>query len=87
MSHRSLYDKIKNISGQTLNAFIRSVRLRRAAVLMLTENMNIAQAALQVGFEDQQYFRQQFVKLFGMTPSDYIKKYKASFNRDLNVIK
>lgn len=87
MSHRSLYDKIKNISGQTLNAFIRSVRLRRAAVLMLTENTNIAQAALQVGFEDQQYFRQQFVKLFGMTPSEYIKKYKASFNRDLNVIK
>lgn len=87
MSHRSLYDKIKNISGQTLNAFIRSVRLRRAALLMLTENMNIAQAALQVGFEDQQYFRQQFVKLFGMTPSEYIRKYKASFNRDLNVIK
>ncbi len=87
MSHRSLYDKIKNISGQTLNAFIRSVRLRRAAVLMLTENTNIAQAAIQVGFEDQQYFRQQFVKLFGMTPSEYIKKYKASFNRDLNVIK
>lgn len=87
MSHRSLYDKIKGISGQTLNAFIRSVRLRRAAVLMLTENTNIAQAALQVGFEDQQYFRQQFVKFFGVTPSEYIKKYKASFNRDLNVIK
>ncbi|MFP9114403.1 two-component regulator propeller domain-containing protein [Flavobacterium sp. RHBU_3] len=87
MSHRSLYDKIKLITGQTLNAFIRSVRLRRAALLMLTENMNIAQAAIQVGFEDQQYFRQQFVKLFGMTPSEYIKRYKDSFNRDHNIVK
>ncbi|MBF4494098.1 response regulator [Flavobacterium sp. MR2016-29] len=87
MSHRTLYTKIKIISGQTLNAFIRSVRIRRAAMLMLTEDMNIAQASAEVGFEDPKYFRQQFVKLFGMTPSEYIKKYKNSFNSDLNIIK
>ena len=87
MSHRTLYTKIKIISGQTLNAFIRSVRIRRAAMLMLTEEMNIAQASAEVGFEDPKYFRQQFVKLFGMTPSEYIKKYKNSFNADLNIIK
>ena len=87
MSHRTLYTKIKIISGQTLNAFIRSVRIRRAAMLMLTEDLNIAQASAEVGFEDPKYFRQQFVKLFGMTPSEYIKKYKNSFNSDLNIIK
>jgi signal transduction histidine kinase/ligand-binding sensor domain-containing protein/CheY-like chemotaxis protein/AraC-like DNA-binding protein len=87
MSHRSLYTKIKIVSGETLNAFIRSIRLRRAAMLLLTENMNITQASTEVGFEDQKYFRQQFVKLFGMTPSAYVKKYKDSFNKDLNVIK
>lgn len=87
MSHRTLYTKIKIISGQTLNAFIRSVRIRRAAMLMLTEDINIAQASAEVGFEDPKYFRQQFVKLFGMTPSEYIKKYKSSFNSDLNIIK
>ncbi|MFV8325289.1 two-component regulator propeller domain-containing protein [Flavobacterium sp. ZS1P14] len=87
MSHRTLYTKIKIISGQTLNAFIRSVRIRRAAMLMLTENINIAQASAEVGFEDPKYFRQQFVKLFAMTPSEYIKKYKSSFNADMNIIK
>ncbi|MXN93289.1 response regulator [Flavobacterium sp. Sd200] len=86
MGHRTLYSKIKLISGQTLNAFIRSVKLRRAAVIMLTENINIAQAGARVGFEDQKYFRQQFVKLFGITPSEYIKKYKNSFNQDLNIV-
>ena len=87
MSHRTLYTKIKIISGQTLNAFIRSVRIRRAAMLLLTENINITQASTEVGFEDPKYFRQQFVKLFGMTPSEYIKKYKSTFNADLNIIK
>jgi signal transduction histidine kinase/ligand-binding sensor domain-containing protein/CheY-like chemotaxis protein/AraC-like DNA-binding protein len=87
MSHSSLYKKIKIVSGETLNAFIRSIRLRRAAMLLLTENINIAQASTEVGFENQKYFRQQFVKIFGMTPSSYVKKYKDSFNRDLNIIK
>ncbi|WP_035141858.1 hybrid sensor histidine kinase/response regulator transcription factor [Flavobacterium daejeonense] len=87
MSHKSLYSKIKIISGDTLNAFIRSVRLRRAAMLLLTENINITQVGIEVGIEDQKYFRQQFVKLFGMTPSAYVKKYKDSFNKDLNIIK
>jgi signal transduction histidine kinase/ligand-binding sensor domain-containing protein/CheY-like chemotaxis protein len=87
MSHPALYNKVKSISGQSLNAFIRSIRLRRAAVLMLTENMNIRQAAVQVGINDVKYFREQFVKVFHMTPSEYIKKYRNSFNRDHNVIK
>ena len=87
MSHSSLYQKIKSISGQSTIAFIRSIRLRRAAVLMLHEGMPVNQAAFQVGIGDARYFREQFVRLFGMVPSEYIKKYRPSFNRDLNVIK
>ena len=87
MSHSGLYQKVKSISGQSLNAFIRSIRLRRAAVLMLTENMNVSQATYHVGIGDIKYFREQFVKLFGMPPSEYIKKYRHSFNRDFNVIR
>ncbi|GAA0545873.1 two-component regulator propeller domain-containing protein [Chitinophaga japonensis] len=87
MSHSSLYKKVKSISGQTVNAFIRSIRLRKAAVLMLREHYTINQAAQQVGINDIKYFREQFCKLFGMNPSEYIKKYRHSFNGDLNVIK
>ena len=87
MSHSRLNQKVKAISGQRLNAFIRSIRLRRAAVLMLTENMNVSQAAFQVGISDARYFREQFVGIFGITPSEYIKKYKQSFNKQLNTIR
>lgn len=87
MSHSALYKKVKSVSGQTVNAFIRSIRLRRAAVLMLQENLTINQAAFQVGIGDSKYFREQFCKLFGMNPSEYIKKYRHSFNREYNVVK
>jgi len=86
MSHSSLYKKIKTISGDAANIFIRSIRLRRAAVLLLTENYTIAQVRSQVGIEDSRYFRQQFSKIFGMTPSEYVKKYRNSFNKELNII-
>jgi YesN/AraC family two-component response regulator len=54
---------------------------------MLKDNMNVNQAAFQVGIGDARYFREQFVKLFGMTPSEYIKKYRPAFNGELNIIK
>ena len=86
MSHSTLYKKVKFISGLSITAFIRHIRLRRAAVLLLSTNTNINEAASQVGINDPKHFRVQFHKLFGMTPSDYVKKYKASFNKDFNVI-
>ncbi|WP_236059777.1 hybrid sensor histidine kinase/response regulator transcription factor [Chitinophaga rhizophila] len=87
MSHSSLYKKVKSISGQTINAFIRSIRLRKAAVLMLKENYTVNQAAFQVGIGDIKYFREQFFKLFGMNPSEYVRKYRHSFNEDLTIIR
>jgi len=87
MSHSSLYKKVKSISGQTINAFIRSIRLRKAAMLLLKEEYTINQAAFEVGIGDVKYFREQFVKLFGMNPSEYVKRYRHSFNQDLTVVK
>ena len=85
MSHSGLYKKIKLISGLSAASFIRFIRLRRAAVLMLTKNVKINEAAFQVGITDPKYFREQFKKLFGMNPSEYIKHYRHSFENDLNL--
>ena len=81
MSHNQLYKKVKTISGQTIAGFIRFIRLRRAAEMMIKEDCNVNQASYQVGISDTKYFRVQFNKLFGMNPSAYIKKYRDPFNR------
>ncbi|WP_165760113.1 hybrid sensor histidine kinase/response regulator transcription factor [Niastella populi] len=85
MSHSNLYKKIRLLSGQSITNFIRYIRLRRAAELMLKGEHNVNQAAFEVGISDIKYFRTQFNKLFGMNPSEYIKKYRSSFNNQFNV--
>jgi signal transduction histidine kinase/ligand-binding sensor domain-containing protein/DNA-binding response OmpR family regulator len=85
MSHSSLYKKIKSVSGQSVNGFIRFIRLRRVAELLISTEKNVNEAALEAGFNDQKYFREQFHKLFGVTPSEYIKKFRPAFSRNVHV--
>lgn len=87
LSYSILYKKVKSISGLSLNTFIRSIRLRKAALLMLSTNTNVNEAAFQVGIYDIKFFRAQFKKLYGMNPSDYIKKYRNSFSKEFNLIR
>jgi signal transduction histidine kinase/DNA-binding response OmpR family regulator len=76
MSHPSLYKKVKAVSGQTVNVFIRHLRLRRAAELLINSNKTITEVTYITGFNDIKYFREQFQKLFEINPSEYVKRYR-----------
>ncbi len=78
MSHSALYKKVKSISGKSINEFIRFIRLRKAAELLIQTDSRVNEAAFRAGFNNQKYFREQFTKLFEMTPSEYIKKYRKT---------
>jgi signal transduction histidine kinase/ligand-binding sensor domain-containing protein/DNA-binding response OmpR family regulator len=80
MSHSNLYKKVKLISGQSISGFVRYIRLRKAAEILIKTDTNVNQVAFQVGISDIKYFRAHFFKLFGMNPSEYIKKYRTPFN-------
>lgn len=82
-----LYRKVKSISGKSTNEFIRYIRLRKAAQLMVSSDYNVNQTALLCGFNDVRYFREQFSKLFGIRPSDYIKKYRGNLSNKHRVIR
>ncbi|MDR6781558.1 ligand-binding sensor domain-containing protein/CheY-like chemotaxis protein/AraC-like DNA-binding protein [Pedobacter africanus] len=72
MSTPILYKKIKTLTGLTVNNFIKSVRLKRAAQLLKQDAYTVYEVAYMVGFSDSKYFSKEFVKQFGRTPSDYI---------------
>ncbi|PHN04555.1 hybrid sensor histidine kinase/response regulator transcription factor [Flavilitoribacter nigricans] len=71
MSPSSLYRRIKSTTDVSINAFIRSIRLRRAAQLLRNTQYNISEISYQVGFNDLKYFRKCFRKQFGKNPSEY----------------
>lgn len=85
MSHSNLYKKIKATSGQSVNGFVRFIRLRKAAELLINTNLNINEAAFRVGINDIKYFREQFQKLFKLTPSEFIKKHRKTFHKYYNI--
>jgi signal transduction histidine kinase/ligand-binding sensor domain-containing protein/DNA-binding response OmpR family regulator len=78
-SYSSVYKKVRTISGKSLKEFIRFIRLRKAAELFINSNYNVSEVAFQVGMYDAKFFREQFNKLFGMNPSEYLKKYRKPF--------
>jgi AraC-like DNA-binding protein len=80
MSHSALYKKLKSVSGQPVTAFIRSIRLRKAAEIMVNSGHNINEVATIVGFSNVKFFRQYFNASYGMKPSEYIKNYRKPYH-------
>lgn len=85
MSHSNLYRKVKSMSGYTVTNFIRLIRLRKAAEMLINTDYNINEVAYEVGFNNTKYFRTQFVKLFELTPSDFAKRNKPLFQKGMKI--
>lgn len=71
MSRTNMHRKIKSITGFPPSELIRSIRLRKAAMLLLTQSDTVSQISIAVGFEDHSYFSKAFKKQFGVSPSEY----------------
>ncbi len=71
VSRPLLFTKLKALTGQTPNNFIKTIRLKRATQLIKTKKLNISEIAHKVGFKDPKYFRKCFKAQFNMSPSDF----------------
>jgi signal transduction histidine kinase/ligand-binding sensor domain-containing protein/AraC-like DNA-binding protein len=82
MSRMLLYKKLMTLTGKSPVEFIRTMRLKRAAQLLVKSQLNVSEIAFQVGFNDAKYFSQCFKKEFNMLPSEYkeANEQKQSFN-------
>ncbi|MEO9571965.1 MAG: two-component regulator propeller domain-containing protein [Polaribacter sp.] len=70
LSRSQLYRKIKTITGQTVNEFIRKIRLERAKQILDSGRGNISEACFSVGFSSPSYFSKCFKAHFGILPSE-----------------
>lgn len=72
MSKPTLYRKIKSISDLTPNELINITRLKKAAALLVEGQYKIYEVADMTGYGSQTNFGRNFLKQFGMTPSEYL---------------
>ena len=74
MSRTKLYNKIKNITGQPIGDFIRTIRLRKAAALLTDGELSMLEVMYSVGIQTQSYFSKAFKQEFGKTPTQYVNE-------------
>lgn len=78
MSHMQLYRKLKALTNQSANEFIRTIRLKKAAKLLRSSHLNVNEVAYQVGFNSPSYFIKCFRKEFGTLPKAYSAEARKS---------
>lgn len=77
MSRSVLYAKVKTLTGQGVNEFIKSVRLKTSIELLKSGNYRINEIAYEVGFSSPSYFNRNFKRVYDMSPKEYLAKLKG----------
>jgi signal transduction histidine kinase/DNA-binding response OmpR family regulator/ligand-binding sensor domain-containing protein len=73
-SRTKLYNKIRGLTGLSLGEFIRRMRMKKAAEILLKEDISVAEVMTRVGIQSQSYFTKTFKNEFGVTPAQYSRK-------------
>lgn len=71
MSRSNLLRKIKALTNLSAVDFIRLIRLKRAAELILEGKYRMGEICIMVGINSASYFSKQFQKQFGLTPKEF----------------
>lgn len=74
MSRSNFYRKIKSISGMSPNDYLKTIRLKKAAELLLSQDYRINEVYEQAGFSSSSYFAKCFKEQFGMLPREFVLK-------------
>lgn len=71
LSPKYLSTIFSQITGTTLNKYIRSIRMKKALDLICHTNRKIADVSLSVGYPNVSYFCKLFTEEYGVTPEKY----------------
>lgn len=81
MSRTRLYSKLKSLTGKSIVEFILNYRLRKAAKLMIEQDLSMKEVMDRIGIRSQSYFTNAFKKEFGDTPAAFARKHNRSKKR------
>lgn len=76
IGEKTLYRRIKQLTGLTPVEYIRHIRINRAALLLKEGNFTVSEVMYMVGFSNSGYFSKCFQSVYEITPSKYKQKWK-----------
>ncbi|RYG34149.1 MAG: response regulator [Chitinophagaceae bacterium] len=87
MSRSGLHKKLKAMSGHVPNEFIRLIRLRNAAKLLVSGEHNISEVGYRTGFSSHSYFSKCFAQQFNETPTEFAERHRFHKTEDIKGFK
>lgn len=78
MSASSLYQYFKEVTGMSPIQYQKQLRLQEARRLLITEGMEAAEAAFQVGYESPSHFSREYARKFGLPPGRDIRQLRKA---------
>lgn len=73
LSRTLLYNRITQLTGDAPNEFIRKIRLKSAAKLLIEGKYSIAEVSTMVGIDNPKYFSRIFKEYYNVSPKNYLK--------------
>lgn len=73
MSRSNLHLKLKALTGEATNEFIRKIRFNKASKLLKEERYTVSEISSMVGFNTPSWFATSFKKYFGHLPSEHAR--------------
>ncbi|WP_170154553.1 hybrid sensor histidine kinase/response regulator transcription factor [Mangrovibacterium diazotrophicum] len=78
VNNKQIYRKMKQLTGMTPVEYIRSVRMKKAAMLLRQQKFSVAEVMYMVGFSNHSYFSKCFKAEFNTTPLQYKEEVNVS---------
>ena len=71
LSKMQLYRKLKTLTAMTPGEFIKHIRLKNTAHLLISTNLTVTEIFYRTGFNNQSYFFREFKKRYNCAPNEY----------------
>ena len=68
---KQIYRKVKQLTGMSPVEYIKSIRMKKAAMLLQQRKFTVSEIMYMVGYSNASYFSKCFQGVFGKTPKQY----------------
>lgn len=82
MERTGLYKRMTELMDKTPSLFIRSIRLQKAASLLMKGDQSVAEVAEQTGFSSSSHMSRCFQAEWGCTPMEFVRNHSAQQSKD-----
>ena len=81
MNPTTLQESFKDITGQTVDDFVKEIRMNKAMDLLSADSLSIGEIARKLGYMNQGKFSSAFKQRQGIGPLEYRKRIKKIFSK------